>query len=203
MYYDLDNPEEDDDEVLEENEGMITMDNDKRYPLMTAINKPRTFSYEGTIWHHLETTDSFEYWMINSTGGRIYSKELDRDRRKNDIERIGKEKCEQWIEEEQARLRAMKFKRLVRPEDVIRRSGSWILTDMRVYEQAFNKATHIEKFNRFMEQKRNPQEYGIHNRGLVDGIYVDCYWTLEGRHTGLPNHICYLGLYEVFIERLS
>ena len=89
------------------------------------------------------------------------------------MEKMGKEQCEKWIEEEHARLRAMKFKRLVRPEDVIRRSGSWILTDMRVYEQALNKATHIEKFNRFMKQKRDPQEYAMNNYVLVDGRWVE------------------------------
>lgn len=201
--YDLDKPEKEDDDVMGGDEGIITIDPDKRYPLMTKINKPRTFCYDGTIWHHLETTDSFEYWMINSPGGLVYSKEFDRLRRKNCIEKMGKEQCEKWIEEEHARLRTMKFKRLVRPEDVIRRSGSWILTDIRVYEQALNKATHIEKFNRFMKQKRDPQEYGMNNIVLVDGRWVERNWIVEGRHTGIPNHKCNLGLYEVFIEKVK
>lgn len=81
----------------------------------------------------------------------------------------------------------MKFKRLVKPEDIISRSGSWILTSMRTYEKALKKAMHIAKFKAMLKVKKSREYWG----------------EVKGRHLGLPKRDIYLSNFEVFIEKVK
>ena len=76
-----------------------------------------------------------------------------------------------------------KIKRLVKTEDIIRRSGSWILTDMRTYKKALEKAEHIAKYEEFMRLKA---------KGEVEGFPM-----------GLPKREILPTLFEVFIEKVE
>ena len=127
----------------------------EKYPLMKENNHPRIFNYEGNIWHHLETTEAYEHWRRSPDGTKCFEGPPDSE---------------------------MKFKCLVKPEEIICKSGSWILTSMRTYEKALKKAMHIAKFNAFLKSKK-------------DGV--------EGRHSGLPKRKIDLRNFEVFIEKVK
>jgi hypothetical protein len=79
------------------------------------------------------------------------------------------------------------FKHLVQPEDIIRRSGSWILTDIKTFEKAYTKAMHIYKYNAYMWQKRDK-----------DGDLA----MVEGRPGGVPNSKLSWEEFEVYIEKV-
>lgn len=76
-----------------------------------------------------------------------------------------------------------KYKRLVEPCDIIKRSGSWILTDIKTYQKTLKKAKNIFKFN-----------------------YVSKYPEVWNNHEGNPlkmkNSMFYWDEFEVFIEKL-
>lgn len=80
-----------------------------------------------------------------------------------------------------------KYKHLVRPEDIIRKSGCWILTDMKTYKKAYIQAVHIYKYDGYMRQKRD-------NAGNAAMI--------EGRFGGVPNNQYDWDEFEVYIEKV-
>ena len=132
----------------------------KCYPIMKETNRLGTFSYGGNIWHHLEFTNNWYYWKRTDDGikesmlyGDVYDK-LDR-----------------------------KVKRLVKTEDIIRRSGSWILTDMRTYKKALEKTVNVAKYEKFMKLKA---------KGEVEGFPM-----------GLPKREINPTLFEVYIEKVE
>lgn len=154
---DSDENEDDEDDLLMNEED----EKGKKYPLMKENNRPRIFNYDGSIWHHLETTEAYERWCRTPNGTNYIMRRLEIEFEPNpDIKII----------------------LLVKPEDIIRKSGSWILTSMRTYEKALKKAMHIAKFNAFLKNKK-------------DGV--------EGSHSGLPKRKIDLKNFEVFIEKVK
>lgn len=156
-------------------------EDDKLFPVVKS-NKPVKFKYDGPIWHHLETTYPYDRFLTNeSVAVRIV---------KDAIENFGEDdpflitNPEEIIKKHQRKL-----KRLVRPEDIISRSGSWILTEMKVFEEACNKYEHIIKYDRFMENKR----------GSGNSRLGDC----NGRPDGLSDYLFDLSEFEVFIEKVK
>ena len=80
----------------------------------------------------------------------------------------------------------IKIKRLVKPEDIIRKSGSWILTSMSTYEKALKKAMNIAKFNEMLEYN--------------DEKYMDFHSRF---HSGFRLSSENLENFEVFIEKVK
>lgn len=128
---------------------------------MKENNRPRIFNHDGNIWHHLETTEAHERWCRTPNGINYVMRRLEIEFEPNpDIKII----------------------LLVKPEDIIRKSGSRILTSMHTYEKALKKAMNIAKFNAFLKSKK-------------DGV--------EGSHSGLPKRKIDLKNFEVFIEKVK
>ena len=170
-------------------------EDEKPYPLMRLVEKPRTFNHKGNIWHHLEITNPYDYWYRSPDGIKhtiqyiLKRKEeyegLDFDlekaldciqsRRYADVE----ERCGIYVPDP-----CLKFKRLVRHEDIIRRSGSWILTDIRIYQKALKKALNIAKYDALMKMAKSDE-------------------VITGRPMGLPKKEIFLGDFEVFIEKVK
>lgn len=164
-------------------------ESEKPVALVTWTKKLRTFSYGGNIWHHLEFTNNWNHWIRTDNGikeaiQKAYDcKEDDED---YDLEAELKsiftgDYVEKWSFDDSGHR--LKPKRLVKPEDIIRRSGSWILTNMRTYKKALEKAEHIAKYEEFMSKKA---------RGEVEGFPM-----------GLPKREIYPNLFEVFIEKVE
>ena len=192
-HYDSDENEDNDQEVkdtrVEKDDGSEE-NADKSYPLMKYNNQSRIFNYDGNIWHHLETTEAYERWCRTPEGAAYVKRNIldlkdmmpDWEKALIDIDHPPK----------------IKFKLLVKPEDIIRRSGSWILTSMCNYEKALKKAMHIVKFDVFVKSKQ-------------EDLYCFSYkpdwcfksYKAEGRHAGLPNAILDFGEFEVFIEKVK
>ena len=167
-------------EVGDDNEDEGLEEDDKPYPLMKCVGKLRTFNYEGNIWHHLEFTNAYEYWRRSPDGVKKDKQYILEHKNEFKDWKKAYESAEEFPE--------MKFKRLVRPEYIIRRSGSWILTDMRTYQKALEKAMHIAKYDMLAVCKKS-------------GDYE--YRNVEGRHMGLPKKMVDLGNFEVFIEKVK
>jgi hypothetical protein len=134
------------------------LEDEKRYSVMIANDRLRTFSYGGNIWHHLEFTNNWHHWIKTDDG-------------------IKETMLSDYSYHDK------KIKRLVKTEDIIRRSGSWILTDMRTYKKALEKAEHIAKYEEFMRLKA---------KGEVEGFPM-----------GLPKREILPTLFEVFIEKVE
>lgn len=168
-------------------------EDEKSYPLMRKVNKLKTFNFEGNVWHHLETSNPYDYWCktldgMKSTiqfildninnykgfdlGEALMCIELGR------FADIG-ERYGVYVPDPN-----MKFKRLVRPEDIIRRSGSWILTNIRTYQKALEKAIHIAKYDAFRYREKSEGD-------------------IAGSPMGLPKKELYLGDFEIFIEKIK
>ena len=158
--------------------------------ITTWTDRLRTFSYGGNIWHHLEFTNNWYHWLRTDDGIKeeiqwaYYKKEVDED---FDLDgalnsimtgHFGQEYGYAYSD-----IYDKKCKRLVKTEDIIRRNGSWILTDMRTYKKALEKAEHIEKYDEFMEKKA---------KGEVEGFPM-----------GLPKRMISPTCYEVFIEKVE
>ena len=133
-------------------------DNEKPSAITTWSDRLRTFSYGGNIWHHLEFTNNWLHWIRTDDGIK--------ETMLSDYSNLDR-----------------KVKRLVKTEDIIRRSGSWILTDMRTYKKALEKAEHIAKYEEFMRLKA---------KGEVEGFPM-----------GLPKREILPTLFEVFIEKVE
>lgn len=156
-------------------------ENDKLFPVVKS-NKPVKFRYDGPIWHHLETTYPYDRFLTNES---VAVRDV-----KDAIEKFGEDDPFLITDpEEIIKKHQRKFKRLVRPEDIISRSGSWILTEMKVFKEACNKYEHIIKFDKFMKNKRN--------RG--NSWLGDC----DGRPDGLSDNLFDLSEFEVFIEKVK
>jgi hypothetical protein len=163
------------------------LDDEKRYPIIKETERLRTFSYGGNIWHHLEFTNNWDHWIrtddgIKETLQHAYEKkeiyeDYDLEGALNRI--IAGQYGEIYYDYEADR----KIKRLVKPEDIIRRSGSWILTDMRTYKKALEKAEHVAKYEEFMRKKA---------KGEVEGFPM-----------GLPKREIHPTLFEVYIEKVE
>jgi hypothetical protein len=164
------------------------LDDEKRYPITKSTDKLRTFSYGGNIWHHLEFTNNWNHWMRTEDGIKAdmhwayYQKELDEN---YDLEgALNSIITGQYGEEYHFGNKVdRKIKRLVKPEDIICRRGSWILTDMRTYKKALEKAVHIAKYEKFMRMKA---------KGEVEGFPM-----------GLPKREISPTLFEVYIEKVE
>ena len=141
--------------IDEDDEDNHDFDPQQPYPLVKENKKPTKFEYKGDIWHHLEWTDPRYYYQSHYPGRNEYDPDLNN-----------------------------KYKHLVRPEDVIRRSGSWIFTDMKTYKKALTQALNIFKYTVFMEGKRKYNEH------------------VGGRPGGVPNNQYSWDDYEVFIEKV-
>ena len=164
------------------------LDDDKRYPIIKETDWLRTFKYGGNIWHHLEFTNNWHHWIRTDDGIKETIKEAYDNKKGNenyDLEgalnsiitgQYGKEYHFDYETDS-------KIKRLVKPEDIIRRSGSWILTDMRTYKKALEKAVHIAKYEEFMKLKA---------KGEVEGFPM-----------GLPKREISPTWFEVYIERVN
>ena len=165
------------------------LDDEKRYPITKETDRLRTFSYGGNIWHHLEFTNNWDHWIrtddgIKETIQKAY--EMKEWNENYDLEgALNTIITGQY--EEKYRFGYYKFdgkiKRLVKPEDIIRRSGSWILTDMRTYKKALEKAEHVAKYEEFMRKKA---------KGEVEGFPM-----------GLPKREIHPTLFEVYIEKVE
>ena len=162
-------------------------DDEKPSPIVIWINRLRTFNYGGNIWHHLEFTNNWHHWVKTDDGVkelikatyRWYESGEDLERELNEIITAAKGK-ENYYDRQDTHV---KIKRLVKPEEIIRRSGSWILTDMRTYKRALEKAEHIAKYEDFMRLKA---------KGEVEGFPM-----------GLPLREIAPTLFEVFIEKVE
>ena len=50
-------------------DGIESLNKDEKpYPLMRFVEKPRTFNHKGNIWHHLEFSNPFDYWYRTPDG---------------------------------------------------------------------------------------------------------------------------------------
>lgn len=162
-------------------------DGKKPGPVVIWINRLRTFNYGGNIWHHLEFTNNWHHWVKTDDGVKELIKWAyickesgeDLERELNEIITAAKGK-ENYYDRQDTHV---KIKRLVKPEEIIRRSGSWILTDMRTYKRALEKAEHIAKYEDFMRLKA---------KGEVEGFPM-----------GLPLREIAPTLFEVFIEKVE
>lgn len=162
-------------------------DDEKPGPIVIWINRLRTFNYGGNIWHHLEFTNNWHHWVKTDDGVKELIKwayickesSEDLERELNEIITAAKGK-ENYYDSQDTHV---KIKRLVKPEEIIRRSGSWILTDMRTYKRALEKAEHIAKYEDFMRLKA---------KGEVEGFPM-----------GLPLREIAPTLFEVFIEKVE
>ena len=162
-------------------------DGKKPGPVVIWINRLRTFNYGGNIWHHLEFTNNWYHWVKTDDGVKELIKwayimkesSEDLERELNEIITAAKGK-ENYYDRQDTHA---KIKRLVKPEEIIRRSGSWILTDMRTYKRALEKAEHIAKYEDFMRLKA---------KGEVEGFPM-----------GLPLREIAPSLFEVFIEKVE
>lgn len=162
-------------------------DDEKPGPIVIWINRLRTFNYGGNIWHHLEFTNNWHHWVKTDDGVKELIKWAyickesgeDLERELNEIITAAKGK-ENYYDSQDTHV---KIKRLVKPEEIIRRSGSWILTDMRTYKRALEKAEHIAKYEDFMRLKA---------KGEVEGFPM-----------GLPLREIAPTLFEVFIEKVE
>lgn len=165
-------------------------DDEKPGPIVIWINRLRTFNYGGNIWHHLEFTNNWYCWLRTDDGIKeamqwaYHSKEFDED---YDLDGALNSIMTGHFGEEYgfafSDIHEKKYKRLVKTEDIIRRSGSWILTDMRTYKRALEKAEHIAKYEDFMRLKA---------KGEVEGFPM-----------GLPLREIAPTLFEVFIEKVE
>lgn len=79
-----------------------------------------------------------------------------------------------------------KYKRLVEVGDIIKKSGSWILTDMKTFQKAFKKAKNILKFDVMNKRKRESDVWNNHVRSSLK----------------IPNNYFYWDEFEVFIEKV-
>ena len=122
-------------------------DDEKPGPIVIWINRLRTFNYGGNIWHHLEFTNNWHHWVKTDDGVKELIKwayickesSEDLERELNEIITAAKGK-ENYYDSQDTHV---KIKRLVKPEEIIRRSGSWILTDMRTYKRALENQIKI------------------------------------------------------------
>ena len=157
--------------------------------ITTWTDRLRTFSYGGNIWHHLEFTNNWNHWIRTDDGIKeamqraYFKKEIDEN---YDLEGalnniISGNYVEEYSYDESGHY--IKNKRLVNPEEIICRSGSWILTNMRTYKRALEKAEHIAKYEEFMSKKA---------KGKVEGFPM-----------GLPKREIWPSLFEVFIEKVE
>lgn len=155
--------------------------------ITTWTDRLRTFSYGGNIWHHLEFTNNYIHWLMTDDGIKeskycaYYEKECFED---FDLEG----QLKSIISGDYAKQRSyyegyhLKSKCLVKQEDIIRRSGSWILTSMRTYKKALEKTEHVGRYEAFMRIKA---------KGEVEGFPM-----------GIPKRKMPLELFEVFIEKV-
>ena len=163
-------------------------DNEKPSAITTWTDRPRTFNYGGNIWHHLEFTNNWHHWIKTDDGIKELIQEA-YDRKENDenydLEGALNSIITGCYGKEYGLGYALdkKVKRLVKKDDIIRRSGSWILTDMRTYKKALKKAEHIAKYEEFMRLKA---------KGEVEGFPM-----------GLPKREILPTLFEVFIEKVD
>lgn len=159
-------------------------DYDKLFPVV-KFNKPVKFNYNGLVWHHLETTYPYDRFLTNESVAARLVKDAKKEYVECSLRGLRILEKEEIIKEHQRKL-----KRLVRPEDIISRNGSWILTEMEVFKEACNKYKHIIKFDGFM----------IHKRDSDNSFWLgDC----EGRPDGLPDKLFNLSEFEVFIEKIK
>ena len=158
--------------------------------ITTWTDRLRTFSYGGNIWHHLEFTNNWYHW-IRTDDGKKEAMQWAYERKEFE-EDFGLEGALNSImtghfgEEygfDFSDILEKKYTRLVKTEDIICRSGSWILTNMRTYKKALEKAEHIEKYNEFMEKKAKGE--------------------IEGFPMGLPKRKICPTTYEVYIEKVE
>ena len=164
------------------------LEDDKLYPVMSVSDRLGTFNYGGNIWHHLEFTNNWHHWIRTDDGIKedIQLAYFNKDVNKNyDLEGALNSIITGQYGEEYGFGHKLdrKIKRLVKPEDIIRRSGSWILTDMRTYKKALEKAVHVAKYEEFMRLKA---------KGEVEGFPM-----------GLPKREIAPTLFEVYIERVQ
>ena len=164
------------------------LEDEKRYPVMSVTDRLRTFSYGGNIWHHLEFTNNWYHWIRTDDGikeSMLWAYEMKENDENYDLEgALNSIITGQYEEKYRIDLKFDgKIKRLVKTEDIIRRSGSWILTNMRTYKKALEKAEHIAKYEEFMRLKA---------KGEVEGFPM-----------GLPKREIQPTLFEVYIEKVE
>lgn len=64
-------------------------------------------------------------------------------------------------------LESFNSKKIVEPIDIIAKSGSWVLTDMKTYEKALNKYISLLKFDKYMTFKK---DFNIVDNGSACGM---------------------------------
>lgn len=80
-----------------------------------------------------------------------------------------------------------KYKRLVEPCDIIKRSGSWILTDIKTYQKTLKKAKNIFKYVSVKTERKE----------------IPFFWdNHEGHPLKIKNRFFFWDEFEVFIEKL-
>ena len=179
-----------------ESEDIDSLSEDKKpYPLMKYVLKPRTFNHKGNIWHHLEFSNPFDYWYRSPEGINYTIQDLhqvnalvldwgwDLEKALNCI-RSGRYADVEGKWGIYVPDSCLKFKRIVRQKDIIRRSGSWILTDMRTYQNALAQSMSIAKYNALIKRAKSGED-------------------ITGRHMGLPKKELFMGNFEVFIEKVK
>ncbi len=164
------------------------LDDENRYPVTAWRDRLGTFSYGGNIWHHLEFTNNWDHWIRTDDGIKAdiqWAYNRKEENEEYDLEgALNSIITGQYGEEYGFGYKLdRKVKRLVKPEDIIRRSGSWILTDMRTYKKALEKAEHVAKYEEFMRKKA---------KGEVEGFPM-----------GLPKREIHPTLFEVYIEKVE
>lgn len=150
------------------------------YPLVVE-NKPHRFGYDGNIWHHFEKT--YHKAVYDE---KVYLDFWNQLSEKEKEDRFFD--CYGEIDE------YANYTTLIKPEDIIDKRGTWILTDMEVYQNVLDRVIGIYKHDkmRWMRYKSNHSDDCFSERDDFHGVY-----------TGLPRHSFVTEDFEVFIEKLK